>query len=271
MADNVKWSDSSSTQPLYVICSDHPLAFRTILNALSCDPDLADRVRPYSDEYKSLSAPLSEVLLLDTCSVSRWRDILEKWCLRGACSIALVSEEAHDVEKELEMMFLGALGIVNFCEDLAKQLPAAVHAALQGTLWVPRRSLSEFVKRTNSLLRQLSFSEQLLTKREQQIIEFLRLGWPNKQIADALGISERTAKFHVSNLLRKYQMESRYGFLQLNSQTFPVLDHKGAFSNGYPPRNVSEAVVGLPASQVTSIRSNQQVLRSSEFRMKKSC
>jgi len=33
----------------------------------------------------------------------------------------------------------------------------------------------------------------------------------NKEIATVLGISERTAKFHVSNILGKLQLEDRNG------------------------------------------------------------
>jgi DNA-binding NarL/FixJ family response regulator len=42
-----------------------------------------------------------------------------------------------------------------------------------------------------------------LTTRELQVLQILATGQQNKEIADALLISERTVKFHVSALLRK--------------------------------------------------------------------
>lgn len=42
-----------------------------------------------------------------------------------------------------------------------------------------------------------------LTAREQEVLELLALGQPNKEIADQLVITERTVKFHVSSILAK--------------------------------------------------------------------
>jgi len=43
-----------------------------------------------------------------------------------------------------------------------------------------------------------------LTDREKQVLEMLKLGMVNKQIAKRMGISESTVKFHVGSLLKKY-------------------------------------------------------------------
>jgi DNA-binding CsgD family transcriptional regulator len=49
----------------------------------------------------------------------------------------------------------------------------------------------------------------ILTPREWEVLELLRRGLSNGQIADRLGIRERTAKFHVSEILGKLGVESR--------------------------------------------------------------
>lgn len=48
-----------------------------------------------------------------------------------------------------------------------------------------------------------------LTARETQVINLLAEGHPNKIIADRLGISEHTAKFHVNALIHKLAAQSR--------------------------------------------------------------
>jgi DNA-binding NarL/FixJ family response regulator len=48
-----------------------------------------------------------------------------------------------------------------------------------------------------------------LTTREREIIRLLGVGKSNKEIAAELVISERTARTHVSNLLRKLHVSSR--------------------------------------------------------------
>jgi DNA-binding NarL/FixJ family response regulator len=48
-----------------------------------------------------------------------------------------------------------------------------------------------------------------ITAREKEILAQLARGRSNKEIAAALSICVRTVKFHVSNLLRKYEVSTR--------------------------------------------------------------
>jgi DNA-binding NarL/FixJ family response regulator len=48
-----------------------------------------------------------------------------------------------------------------------------------------------------------------LTGREHQVLRLVAAGKANKDIADELCISERTARTHVSNILTKLGMTSR--------------------------------------------------------------
>jgi DNA-binding NarL/FixJ family response regulator len=52
-----------------------------------------------------------------------------------------------------------------------------------------------------------------LTARETQVLGLLMLGLPNKRIAARLGIAERTIKYHVSSLMRKFGAKGRLGVL----------------------------------------------------------
>jgi len=49
----------------------------------------------------------------------------------------------------------------------------------------------------------------ILSKREWEVIDLLMQGKSNKQIALALGISQRTAEFHLSNIYAKFQVSTR--------------------------------------------------------------
>jgi len=48
-----------------------------------------------------------------------------------------------------------------------------------------------------------------LTSREHEVLEQMAAGLSNRQIADVLGISEHTVKFHVSAILGKLGVASR--------------------------------------------------------------
>jgi len=48
-----------------------------------------------------------------------------------------------------------------------------------------------------------------LTPREQQVAQLLAGGLTNKEIAQRLGITEHTVKFHLNGLLRKLGVSTR--------------------------------------------------------------
>ena len=48
-----------------------------------------------------------------------------------------------------------------------------------------------------------------LTAREREVLRLVAQGLPGKQIAGALGISERTVKFHTASLIRKLGADNR--------------------------------------------------------------
>jgi DNA-binding NarL/FixJ family response regulator len=57
--------------------------------------------------------------------------------------------------------------------------------------------------------------EQRLTPREIEVLELLAEGLPNKSIADRLGISPQTVKFHVSSISSKLGAVNRTDIVRL--------------------------------------------------------
>lgn len=220
-----------SVQPACFILSDHPLAFYTIKNALSSDPSLINSVKSHSASCKPSAK--SDILILDACSVEGWPDVLEKWHSAGGRSVVLMSE-VQSADDELQMLYLGAAGILVFSQNLSAKLPTIVWAVAQGELWVRRDVLGEYVRHTNLLWRNMSSPDRFFTAREQEIIEFLRRGYSNKQIASALGISERTAKFHVSNILSKCEVDSRKNLLEAGDKALKASNALGLVKQGSP-------------------------------------
>lgn len=48
-----------------------------------------------------------------------------------------------------------------------------------------------------------------LTNREQAVVQHLLKGWTNKQIANALGITEQTVKEHIMHIMQKTHTTTR--------------------------------------------------------------
>ncbi|MBS1911496.1 MAG: response regulator transcription factor [Bacteroidetes bacterium] len=112
--------------------------------------------------------------------------------------------------------------------DTDERILAAVEAGAQGYLLkgVPREEIFNAVRVVSAggsllqpvvaskLLRRLSgkgssSSLDRLTDRETEVLRLIALGRSNKEIAAALGITERTVKFHVSSILSKLGAANR--------------------------------------------------------------
>jgi DNA-binding CsgD family transcriptional regulator len=63
----------------------------------------------------------------------------------------------------------------------------------------------------STLSQTLEFSDlvEQLTSREREVLDLMSAGLSNRQIAMQLGISEHTAKFHISSVLGKLGASSR--------------------------------------------------------------
>jgi DNA-binding CsgD family transcriptional regulator len=61
-----------------------------------------------------------------------------------------------------------------------------------------------------------------LSKRETHVLDGLMRHESNKEIASRLAISERTVKFHVSNILAKFSVQRRADLILLSLQPAPA-------------------------------------------------
>jgi DNA-binding NarL/FixJ family response regulator len=87
----------------------------------------------------------------------------------------------------------------------AAEVAAAVRAAVRGEVHLD----SEIARRLTQDLRSGPAGAALLTPREREILKLVGEGRSNREIADLLVISERTARTHVSNVLSKLNLTSR--------------------------------------------------------------
>jgi DNA-binding NarL/FixJ family response regulator len=132
----------------------------------------------------------------------------------------IVLADKFDERTAFPLLQLGVKGLLNYTEAAA-HLIHAIEAVSSGRHWVPRVLLSQFV---DKMLRQgragRTFSNLSLkvSRREEEILAGLLENLSNKEIANQLNISERTVKFHVSNLLAKYGVQRRADLILLTFQ-----------------------------------------------------
>jgi len=129
----------------------------------------------------------------------------------------IVVAEKFDSEESYSLLQMGAKGLLTYTEA-REQLPHALPLVAEGGFWVPRTVLSGFV---DSILagtqsrRLKAESTASLSRREQEVLNCLLENLANKEIGNKLNISERTVKFHVSNLLSKFGVRRRADLILL--------------------------------------------------------
>lgn len=115
--------------------------------------------------------------------------------------VALTSfDDVHRVQAALEA---GASGYLLKDADVS-EIAVAVRAAHRGELLLDpavARRLAESFRAPRD--------DPELTSREVEVLHLLGEGQPNKAIAATLGITERTARTHVSKILAKLGLSSR--------------------------------------------------------------
>jgi DNA-binding NarL/FixJ family response regulator len=88
-----------------------------------------------------------------------------------------------------------------------EELAAAIRAAHQGEMHLDPAVSRRLMQSLRKPALPDPFAE--LTEREREILTLVARGRANKEIAGELVISERTARTHVSNILRKLGLPSR--------------------------------------------------------------
>lgn len=126
---------------------------------------------------------------------------------------ALILTDACVEEDVLEALKEGAKGYLSKNEGHSS-LIKAVKAVCAGEMWLDRKLMSRFFEK--EICRKLNGKDELcgtlkkvLSAREQEVIRHLAKGRSNKKIAEALFISEKTVKTHLSNIFKKLNVTCR--------------------------------------------------------------
>jgi len=119
---------------------------------------------------------------------------------------ALLLTPSCDTRECLRWLSEGFWGLIAYSryED---ELPTAVRRVAEGQLWAPRPAVVRWMRTVASI--SPSPPNAILSEREQQVVRCLERRLSNKEIAVMFGVTERTVKFHVSNILHKLNVRSR--------------------------------------------------------------
>jgi DNA-binding NarL/FixJ family response regulator len=197
-----------------LVVDDHDL-FRTgLASLLGSQPDidviaqasggrmgvrLAEELRP--------DVVLMDLRMPDLEGTEATREILQRDPSTRVVALTVASEDAD----------VAAVVGAGACGFLAKDTPiegvaVAVRAAAEGAAWLSPRAAEVVlgrVRRDEAQQETDSAPADELSARELDVLRLIARGMENAEIAQELGISPRTAKNHVSNILAKLGLPSR--------------------------------------------------------------
>jgi DNA-binding NarL/FixJ family response regulator len=188
-----------------LVADDHPVVRAGLVAMLGTQPDfqVVGEAETGTQVIAQASRLAPDVILLD----------LEMPELDGV-----------QVMERLRQNNSSARVVVFTAYDTDEKILGALQAGAKGYLLkgAPRKQVFDAIRTVNAggsllqsvvaskLIEQVSARDKIeLTEREREVLDLLAQGKSNKQIADTLSITERTAKFHVSAIMSKLGASNR--------------------------------------------------------------
>jgi len=198
-----------------VISEDHAMVREGLRRMLQAEPGLrvVGEAADGEETIKLVPQLNPQVLVLDLSlpkltGLEALRE-LSKLRLQTRTIILTAAIEKEQVIAGLQ---LGAHGIV-LKDSAIELLIEAIRCVNSGRYWIGHESVADLIQ----ALRQMNPPQRApvaarnfgLTAREMQVIPLIAAGYTNKDLAQKLGITEHTAKHHLTNIFDKLGVSNR--------------------------------------------------------------
>mgnify|MGYP000908896500 CR=1 FL=1 len=186
---------------------DHPLALAGVEKILEQVDDIEIIGQAANGEaaLEKIAELRPQVLLLDLKMPGMPAREVEKWTREHYPEIVTITLTAHDRDYYLaEMMEAGVAAYIDK-NSRGEQLIASIRRVANGeTLFT-----KEQIERVKTWRTEIGPKWDSLSDTERDVLRLMVKGLTNPQIAELRDVAERTVVFHVSNILRKLDVETR--------------------------------------------------------------
>jgi DNA-binding NarL/FixJ family response regulator len=196
----------------FLIIDDHPLFREALGNAIRlAHPDaqvfeamsIAEALGILATE-QGIDLALLDLSLPDATGFSGFLRLRETY---PRLPVAIVSndEDGHMVREALS---LGAAGYLPKSTS-KRELTASIERVLSGSISVPKDFVATSDQGKASSIRTLQARLEELTPQQLRVLDLIKRGYQNKQIAAELQLADSTVKAHITEILRKLRLFSR--------------------------------------------------------------
>jgi DNA-binding NarL/FixJ family response regulator len=208
-------SDQVGVRNRVGIYSTAPIRLAGICDVFERRPE----IQPVVNDLETLLGDLAlKYLILDLSQDTSWLDLVLVVRRSRPELNQIVLGPAGNEDLVMKSILAGARAYLDsHAGPLA--LRQAVDVVISGSIWAPRRVLTKLVdKLLNQPVAVSHTISPIFSRRERQVLDLILGACSNREIAEELGIEERTVKAYVGNLLRKTGAANRVSLSVLATQ-----------------------------------------------------
>ena len=198
-----------------VISDDHAIFREGVRKLLEAEPGVRVVGEAVDgEETVRVVRQLNPHLLLLDLSLPKMTGLeaLRELSKLGVQTRTIVLTAAIEREQIVEALQLGAHGIVLKHSSL-ELLLKSIRCVNDGQYWIGQEGVSNLIQALRRMIPSSSTSggkrDFGLTSRERQVVALVCAGYTNMDLARKLGISENTAKHHLTNIFDKLGVYNR--------------------------------------------------------------
>ena len=188
-----------------LLVDDHPMIAAALEMLLrGTDYELLDRARTAAEAAKQIAKLKPDLLLLDVhLPDASGLDVMRKLSQGRSRPAVILLTAGMDEAQLLAAAELDPQGMVLKTSDPGLLLEC-MDQVVAGNRWVD----PEIVERTRQA-QERAASAPPLTRRERELIELVRQGLRNRDIAAELGVTEGTVKVYLHAIFDKFKVDNR--------------------------------------------------------------
>jgi DNA-binding NarL/FixJ family response regulator len=206
-----------------LIVDDHAVVRLGLRTLLESEPDLRVVAEAGTAEEALVQVEnhRPDVVILDIqlpgrSGLDACRDIRQKF---PQTQVVMLTSSVNE-NFAVEALRAGAVGYV-LKQVGGDELVRAIHAAQRGEIALDPKTATRVIARLNDLQKKTEADAfRDLSPREMDVLALVARGWSNKEIGQALNLSEITARNYVTTMLEKLHLRNR-----VELATYAVQNH----------------------------------------------